>query len=106
MPKAGGDTLFSNQYLAYETLSEGFKKFLDKLSVRTTNLTPGAVQSRSARVADSGTDTSVNSKELTAVHPLVRQHPETGRRALFSNGGHTLKIEGWSKEERWVGCCV
>ncbi|KAI9026041.1 taurine dioxygenase-like protein [Hyaloraphidium curvatum] len=99
VPPSGGDTLFSNQYLAYETLSSGLKAVVNKLKVKTTNLTPGAIISRSHRVASSGTTTSIQSEELKACHPLVRQHPETGRRALFTNGGHTVGIDGWKNEE-------
>jgi taurine dioxygenase len=90
---------FASRYLAYETLSPGFKKWIDNLKVRTTNLTPEAIISRAARVKDAGTSTSSKMEELTALHPLVRQHPETGRKALFTNGAHTVKIDGWNKEE-------
>jgi taurine dioxygenase len=78
-PDRGGDTLWSNQYLAYESLSAPLRDLLDGLTaVHAINI-PG-LQSR-------------------AEHPVVRVHPETGRRALFVNRAHTSHIVQLSRNE-------
>lgn len=87
IPPAGGDTMFANQYVAYDSLSEGMKSMLDGLRAvhtaehfnRTAGLPP--------------------SEEPMSVHPVVRTHPETGRRALFVNGVFTTRFEHMSVEE-------
>ncbi len=74
-PDFGGDTMWSNQYLAYERLSEPLRVLLDGLT---------AVHDASSH-GDSAT---------SATHPAVRIHPETGRKALFVNGTSTTHFVG------------
>jgi taurine dioxygenase len=83
----GGDTMWSNQYLAYETLSAGLKETLAGRRVCFTG----------ARLAALTGSAEVPS----AYHPIVRRHPETGRDALFlGNPGSTVThFEGMSPEE-------
>ena len=95
VPPYGGDTLFANQYLAYETLSEGFERTLDGLVGINTSTKADASKTREDRLRDSG----VALKVLIAEHPLVRTHPETGRKALYVNAGHTTRIRGWTEQE-------
>jgi taurine dioxygenase len=84
----GGDTMWSNQYLAYERLSPGLRQTLEGLRVRFRGLRLG----RMLGVAESDIP--------TAVHPLVRTHPETGRKALYlAHAENILGIEGWTLEE-------
>jgi len=65
----GGDTMWSNQYHAYDTLSAGMKQLLDGLR---------------AEFAGTRLAARVGADEVpTSLHPVVRTHPETGRRALF-----------------------
>ena len=97
LPPIGGDTLFANQYMAYESLSEGMKKFLDTLEA--VNI------SGKSRVAKTRSDimkhASVGLKgdELKATHPVVRTHPETKRKSLYVNEAHTTNFVGMTEEE-------
>jgi taurine dioxygenase len=86
IPPYGGDTMFANAYLAYEGLSPALRAVLDGLS---------AVHQGTELAASAGLDRQA----VTSVHPVVRTHPETGRRALFVNGNYTSHLEGWTKEE-------
>jgi taurine dioxygenase len=95
IPPYGGDTLFSNQYLAYETLSPGMRETLARLRGVNTSTKADVTRSREDRLRAAG----VESKALYAVHPVVRTHPETGRRALYINAGHTSHFEGWTEAE-------
>ena len=94
-PPYGGDTLFANQYLAYETLSEGLKRTLDQLTGISSSLKADASKTREDALRTAGAENKV----LTAEHPVVRTHPETGRRALYVNVGHTSAFKGWTEEE-------
>jgi len=97
LPPYGGDTEFANMYMAYDTLSEGMKKLLDPLQGVSVSNLPRVKQTRQARVDDSSkvkTDTV-----LTAIQPVIRTHPETGKKLLFVNGAHTIRFEGMSDEE-------
>lgn len=97
VPEFGGDTEFSNQYLAYESLSTGMKNFLDKQ--KAVNI------SGKGRVAKTRSDimkhSSVGLKgdELKAIHPVVRTHPETKRKSLYINEAHTTHFVGMTVEE-------
>lgn len=95
LPPYGGDTLFANMYLAYETLSEGLRGMLDGLRAVNSSAKGAAAATRAARVADSGKPNA----PLEAVHPVVRTHPETGRKALYVNVGHTVRFEGMTEDE-------
>ncbi len=88
VPPCGGDTLFCSMYEAYDALSDHWKRFIDPLD---------AVHSAQAR---HGGEFGYNNVEHPAnVHPVVRTHPETGRKALYVNQGFTSSIEGMSKAE-------
>ena len=95
MPPYGGDTLFANQYLAYETLSEGYRKLLDGLVGVNSSLKADASRTREDRLRAAGAEHKV----LLAEHPVVRTHPETGRKALYVNVGHTTHFKGLTEEE-------
>lgn len=97
-PAAGGDTVFACQYRAYATLSEPLRRFLAGLkgvwssaknatSLRTTHLATGTMQGSGA------------AEVMTAAHPAVRVHPETGRPALYVNRSHTVAFEGMTEAE-------
>lgn len=97
IPPFGGDTLFANQYAAYEALSGGLKQILNGLKGVNTSAKADASKTREDRIRDSGNS---NSKEtLEAIHPVVRTHPETGRKALYVNVAHTSHFEGWTVDE-------
>jgi taurine dioxygenase len=95
IPPYGGDTLFANQYLAYETLSEGLKKTLAGLVGINTSTKADASKTREDRLRDAGAELKV----LVGEHPVVRTHPETGGKALYVNVGHTTGFKGWTEEE-------
>ena len=95
VPPRGGDTLFANQYLAYETLSEGLRRVLDGLVGINTSSKAAASKTREDRMRAAGEELKV----LVGEHPVARTHPETGRKALFVNVGHTERFRGWSEEE-------
>ena len=95
LPPYGGDTLFANQYLAYETLSDGLKRMLDGLVGVNSSTKADASKTREDRLRDTG----AKLKMLVGEHPVVRSHPETGRKALYVNVGHTAQFKGWTEEE-------
>ncbi|MGR9092827.1 MAG: TauD/TfdA dioxygenase family protein, partial [Gammaproteobacteria bacterium] len=81
VPPVGGDTLFANMYLAYESLSDGMKALLSGLRAINSSEKPDAAVTRVHRIADRPKDTA--EIVTTSAHPIVRTHPETGRRALY-----------------------
>jgi len=92
-PEVGGDTMFTNMYLAYETLSEKMKAFLDDLyAVHDVSLVKGIEQRDPAQVAE------LKRLSPPVAHPVVRVHPETGRKALFVSE-RVRQIVGLSEEE-------
>ncbi|EGP82764.1 uncharacterized protein MYCGRDRAFT_15571, partial [Zymoseptoria tritici IPO323] len=94
-PFGGGDTMFANQYAAYESLSPALKGILDGLKCIQSSAKADTTKTREDRVKDSGK----GSGDLEEVHPVVRTHPETGRKALYVNVAHTTRFEGWTEEE-------
>jgi taurine dioxygenase len=101
VPEHGGDTVWSNQYLTYETLSKGLRTTLDGLrAVHSAGMAYGT-----GGLLDQFKDLSsmaiAPSDDAYAehVHPAVAVHPVTGRRALYVNPVYTTRFEGWSKEE-------
>ncbi len=96
LPPAGGDTMFADMYAAYEALSPGLKRTLEGLKGLSSSRKADASATREDRVRDSGTGVP---EVLEAEHPVVRTHPETGRKALYVNVGHTANFVGWTPEE-------
>jgi len=94
-PPHGGDTLFANQYLAYETLSEDLRRRLTGVIGVNSSTKADASRTREDRLREAG----VERKVLVGEHPVVRTHPETGKRALYVNVGHTTHFRGWTEEE-------
>jgi taurine dioxygenase len=95
LPDAGGDTEFANQYLAYETLSDGLKSILSTLRGVSRSDKAEASRTREDRAKKPGTGAEL----LIAEHPVVRTHPETGRKALYVNIAHTARFAGMTEEE-------
>jgi taurine dioxygenase len=99
VPEHGGDTLFANQYLAYETLSPGMKRMLRGLrAVHSSARTYGQDAEKQTRVDLIRIDRTEAMKGRSE-HPVVRVHPETGRKALFVNPGYTTAFANMSAEE-------
>lgn len=97
LPPVGGDTLFANMYLAYESLSEGMRRTLDGLVAISSSLKADASATREDRRSSDGRDDAPDA--LEAEHPVVRTHPETGRKALYVNVGHTARFRDMTVEE-------
>ena len=88
LPPAGGDTMFSSLYLAYDTLSEGMKRMLAGLRTYNDgeNKQRYGGKSRAEWYGTAGMGGklhAVQDNPVVAEHPLIRTHPETGRKALF-----------------------
>jgi taurine dioxygenase len=103
VPEEGGDTLYANMALAYESLSEGLKQTLEGLEAfhSSRHVFGGA---SGAASEDGSTDLvgrigNPSAATQDAVHPVVIRHPESGRKILYVNPGFTLRFAGWSEAE-------
>ena len=95
VPAYGGDTMFANQYLAYEALSDGLKQALEGLMGVSSSAKAEVTKTREDQMKAAGAELKV----LSAEHPIVRTHPETGRKALYTSDAHTAHIKGWTEKE-------
>ncbi len=96
-PPVGGDTLFASMYASYEGLSHGMKALLNPLrAVSSSRILKERLPGRVIRQDES---IQAAEKVFSATHPVVRTHPETGRKALFINPAHTLCFENMREEE-------
>ena len=82
IPPIGGDTLFANQELAFSHLSSGFKEMLRGLSAHHTY-----------------PDMTEDDERASALHPVVRVHPQTGRESLFVNAAFVSRFDGMTAAE-------
>lgn len=101
VPPAGGDTLFSNQYLAYETLSDGMKTLIAGIRGMCVGDRKKSGQSRADNAAATISMQAIApppDMPGASPHPLVRTHPETGRKSLYI-GGHVHYLENMTEEE-------
>ena len=94
LPPVGGDTMFANMYAAYESLSPGMKALLGKLRAHNAGERKLSFSSqvRSMTAKDSG------DVQVSTVHPVVRTHPDTGRKSL-SVGHRVSNFEGMTNDE-------
>jgi taurine dioxygenase len=100
-PSHGGDTLFANTAAAYDALSEGMKKTVDGLTgVNSAELKyAGGRTSQHAKIKGMKVHDTESAGEYIAEHPVVRTHPDTGRRALYASRSHTTHFKGMTEEE-------
>ena len=93
IPETGGDTMFSNMYAAYDKLSDTYKNLLSELIAihESEHVYKGRYADRG--VAEDKIETPV------AKHPLIRTHPETGKKAIYVNRTFTTGIEGMNSTE-------
>jgi taurine dioxygenase len=96
VPPVGGDTLYANMYAAYEALSPALRELLDGLTAVNTSALADVSKTREDRIAESG---ATDATEYVAEHPVVRTHPETGRKALYVNVAHTSHFVGMTEDE-------
>ncbi len=92
VPEHGGDTLWSSMYAAYEALSDSMQRLLSGLRA----IHDGSAFQRTARKREHLEDLE---KDVTAVHPVVRTHPVSGRKGIFVNSAFTRSIEGMKPAE-------
>ena len=100
VPEFGGDTLFANQYLAYESLSDGMKELLGGMRCIHTDRKVAGPDSRVAKFKRS-TAVRLDDEwcETRNSHPVIRTHPETGRKCLFVNHSYSVAFEGMTEKE-------
>jgi taurine dioxygenase len=94
VPPVGGETEFADMYAAYDNLSVALKKKIEgKRAIHNLDF------SRTRRHGEDPMTAEQKAKVPPIAHPIVRTHPETGRKALYVNGGHTLRFKDMSVEE-------
>ena len=93
LPECGGDTMFANMYLAYEALSKPMQVFLGglKASHESEHFYKGRYQNKN--------EVDRNKEYPSAIHPIIRTHPETGKKAIYVNKFFTTRIEGLADQE-------
>jgi taurine dioxygenase len=97
LPPYGGDTEFASNSAAYEALSDGLKATLAGLRAINSSAKADATRTREDRIGSDGRADA--RKEYIGEHPVVRTHPETGRKGLYVNFAHTVRFVGWSEQE-------
>lgn len=99
-PAQGGDTMFANQYRAYETLSPGMRRLLDGLAgVNSASLKRVGGRRQRHAIAAMKVQKAEEAVSHEAVHPVARTHPGTRRKALYLNRSHTIRFDGMTEEE-------
>ena len=93
LPECGGDTMFANMYMAYEALSNPMQKFLSdlKASHESEHFYSGRYKTES--------NSESKTEYPSAIHPVIRTHPETGKKAIFVNKFFTTRILGLEPQE-------
>jgi taurine dioxygenase len=93
LPECGGDTMFANMYMAYEALSHPMQKFLSSLkaSHESEHFYRGRYKNEN--------NADVVKEYPSAIHPVIRTHPETGKKAIFVNKFFTTRIEDLEPQE-------
>jgi len=98
VPKIGGDTLFADQYTAYDELPEKMKRRVDGL-IALHHYGNRDDQDKGSRTVASVLTEDQEKKMAWVRHPVVRKHPVTGRKALYSVSGSSFGIEGMPQDE-------
>jgi taurine dioxygenase len=100
LPDFGGDTAFVNMCMVYDALSPTLQQTLSGLKAvhSATRVFGKAAQERPVHL-NIRENTKIEDAERESVHPVVRTHPRTGRKALFVNRVYTQRFEGWTAEE-------
>ncbi|MEJ7686989.1 MAG: TauD/TfdA family dioxygenase [Variovorax sp.] len=99
VPAFGGDTLWTNMTVAYEALPDTMKQMLaGRRAMHSDRFLTERLQERNAGRSTRLREDRVG-KELSALHPVVRHHDESGRPALYVNYPFTWSLEGMSREE-------
>lgn len=99
LPASGGDTLWASGIAAYEALSEPFRRMLDPLSAEHDFLQSFPAWRFARTPAERVRWEAARDKHPPVVHPVIRTHPESGRRGLFVSEGFTSRIVELDKKE-------
>ena len=103
IPPVGGDTLFTNQYLALEQMPAELRKRIEgKRAIHSAKNAYAPTGFYGA--GDKGRSMDIRPSEeaqATQAHPIIRTHPETGRDCLFGTAGYIIGIEGMDQAEGW-----
>jgi taurine dioxygenase len=100
-PTHGGDTLFTNTQKAYEPLSDGMRALVDRLiGVNSASLkVTGGRRKMHSTIGSMKVHDTENADQYESEHPVVRTHPETGRKALYLSRSHTISFKDMTEEE-------
>ncbi|GAB3369629.1 hypothetical protein GCM10027514_02000 [Azotobacter armeniacus] len=96
IPLTGGDTVFSNTTLAFESLSEGMKSFLRKSNALFSSHTH---KSNRIHHLTNPADEVTQAEVFSTTHPAIYFHKETNKESIYINKEHTKKIAGFTEEE-------
>jgi taurine dioxygenase len=94
VPPYGSDTMWASMYLAYDALSDGLKKTLQGMRAFHSSGSPGRFEA-----LYTGMKARTDAVPTEHSHPVVRTHPETGRKCLFLNNSFTTRFEDMTVEE-------
>ena len=103
IPPVGGDTLFTNQYLALEQMPAELRgRIVGKRAVHSAKnaYTPTGMYGK----GDTGRSMDIrpsDDAQATQTHPIIRTHPESGRQSLFGCAGYIVGVEGMNQQEGW-----
>lgn len=102
VPAKGGDTMFANQYLAYESLSPGMREFFDGLTgIHSAQTIHNAFLNRypmKREMKYNYENVELGNPEIEE-HPVVRTHPDTGRKAIYVSRSYVRRFKDWTEEE-------
>lgn len=98
LPSEGGDTLFANQHLAYDELPAHLRTAIDGRSAEHSYLAKYAELQKNAPWRPKLTEAQI-AEVQAVVHPIVRTHPETGKKALFVSEHFTTRVVGLPEDE-------
>jgi len=99
LPDYGGDTLFASQAAAFEALSPALRATLEGLNAVHSASREYSAKGHSAQKRKTMSVVEAEGQVGEFVHPVVKAHPETGRKALFVNPAFTMRFDGWTKRE-------
>ena len=99
VPAYGGDTMFANQYQAYDALSPTMKRLLEGLRAVHSDIGIAGPNASRNKLRSTKNRDDAGWRETRSTHPIVRTHPDTGRKCLFVNASYTISIEGMTVAE-------
>ena len=101
VPSHGGDTLFANAEKAYDALSSGMKELLDGvIGVYDSNHGYGGSRKKAlGKLELMGERYDESSDSFLSEHPIIRTHPDTGRKAIYVSKGHTSHLKNMHYDE-------